>query len=241
MTLRKIQLIAGTTYSVSLPKDWVIKNQLKERSEIQITEQNNRTLLISPQTLEQKELKEISIDVDENIKDITQIIFAVYYLGVETINLSSKKDLPKDVKAKIRKAMTQLSGAVISYEDKQKITIRVLLDRSKIDITQVLYRMSLIIEMSIANILEDLDVNEIRINENEIDSLYHLITKIISLALVDSNILASSKIKNVSPSDRDWEPNLLLKTFCSCYLLMPKFRWLLMRTELICLPEIPRC
>ena len=30
MQRRKIQLIAGTTYSVSLPKDWIRKNNLKE-------------------------------------------------------------------------------------------------------------------------------------------------------------------------------------------------------------------
>ena len=30
MHRRKIQLIAGTTYSISLPKEWVKKNHLKE-------------------------------------------------------------------------------------------------------------------------------------------------------------------------------------------------------------------
>jgi len=91
-----------------------------------------------------------------------------------------------------------MSGTEINYEDKQKIIMRVLLDKSKVEIFQVLYRINLIIESSILNILEQLNINEIRINENEIDRLYHLITKIISLSIIDSNILNSSKIKNVS-------------------------------------------
>ena len=198
MHRRKIQLIAGTTYSVSLPKEWVRKNNLKEKNEILFYEKNDRTLVISPYAIEGKKLNEISLDIDKYISAIDQILFAVYYLGIENISLFSKKELTKDVKSRIRKTITYMSGTEINYEDKQKITIKVLLDKSKVEIFQVLYRISLIIESSILNILEQLNINEIRINENEIDRLYHLITKIISLSIIDSNILNSSKIKNVS-------------------------------------------
>ena len=198
MHRRKIQLIAGTTYSVSLPKEWVRKNNLKEKNEILFYEKNDRTLVISPYAIEGKKLNEISLDIDKYISAIDQILFAVYYLGIENISLFSKKELTKDVKSRIRKTITYMSGTEINYEDKQKITIKVLLDKSKVEIFQVLYRINLIIESSILNILEQLNINEIRINENEIDRLYHLITKIISLSIIDSNILNSSKIKNVS-------------------------------------------
>ena len=198
MHRRKIQLIAGTTYSVSLPKEWVRKNNLKEKNEILFYEKNDRTLVISPYAIEGKKLNEISFDIDKYISAIDQILFAVYYLGIENISLFSKKELTKDVKSRIRKTITHMSGTEINYEDKQKIIMRVLLDKSKVEIFQVLYRINLIIESSILNILEQLNINEIRINENEIDRLYHLITKIISLSIIDSNILNSSKIKNVS-------------------------------------------
>jgi len=198
MHRRKIQLIAGTTYSVSLPKEWVRKNNLKEKNEILLYEKNDRTLVISPSTIEEKKLNELSLDVDKYASNIDQILFGVYYLGIENINLFSKKELTKDVKTKIRKTITHMSGTEINYEDKQKIIIQVLLDKSKVDILQVLYRVSLIIDSSISNILEQLNINEIKINENEIDRLYHLIVKIVSLSLIDSNILYSSKIKNVS-------------------------------------------
>ncbi|MBD3164502.1 hypothetical protein GF323_04830 [Candidatus Woesearchaeota archaeon] len=198
MHRRKIQLVAGTTYSVSLPKAWVKKNNLKKRHEIIITENNNRSLVISPYALEDKKISEISLNVDDYLENIDQIIFAIYYLGAETINLFSKKGLAKEAKAKIRKTITHMSGTEISYEDKNKITLKVLLDKSKIDINQILYRISLIVDLSISNLLEDLDIVEIRMNENEIDRLFHLMTKIVSLALIDSKVLLSSRIRNVS-------------------------------------------
>src|SRR3989344_1087157 len=198
MHRRKIQLIAGTTYSVSLPKEWIRKNNLKEKNEILFYEKNDRTLVISPHTIEEKKLNEISLDIDKYASNIDQVLFGVYYLGIENISLFSKKELTKDVKTRIRKTITHMSGTEISYEDKQKIIIKVLLDKSKVDVFQVLYRINLIIESSISNILEQLNINEIKINENEIDRLYPLIAKIVLLSLVNTNILYSSKIKNVS-------------------------------------------
>jgi len=198
MHLRKIQLVAGSTYTISLPKEWVKRNHLKEQQNLQLYEGNDHTLIISPETSKEKKTDELSINVDDYQHNIDQILLAVYYLGTETIRLHSKKELRKDTKARIRKALSCMSGTEISYEDKNTITIKVLLDKSKVNLTQLIYRISLIIESCIANITDELNIEEIRINENEIDRLYQLIVKIISLALIDANVLHSSEIRNIS-------------------------------------------
>jgi len=198
MHTRKIQLIAGTTYSVSLPKEWVKKNNLKEKNEIVFNELNNGDLSLSSKFSEKKGLDTISLNIDEYLSNIDQILFAVYYLGVENINLFSKKELTKEAKTMIRKTLAHMSGSEISYENKQKINIKVLLDKSKAEIPHLLFRTSLIIEMSLTNMIEQLDIKEIRINENEIDRLYHLIAKIVLISLTDSNVLQTSKITNIS-------------------------------------------
>ena len=196
MHRRKIQLIAGTTYSLSLPKEWVKKNNLKEKDEILIYEKDNETLTLSPHPVENRKLNEISLDVDEYIHNIDQVLFAVYYTGVENICLYSKKELTKDLKAIIRKTLTHMSGTEIVYEDKKKITIKILLDKSKININLVLYRINSLIDSSISNLLGPLNLNEIRLNENEIDRLYHLIAKMVLLSSIDSDALQTSNIKN---------------------------------------------
>ena len=43
MERRKIQLIANSTYTLSLPKYWIKENNLKEKDEIMIYEQNNNS------------------------------------------------------------------------------------------------------------------------------------------------------------------------------------------------------
>jgi phosphate uptake regulator len=196
---RKIQLVAGTTYSVSLPKEWVRKNNLGAKDEIIFSEKSDRSLVIFPRGKSDKILNEITLNVDEYQDTIDQILFAIYYLGVESIKLFSKEELSKEVRSKIRKTLPYMSGTEITYEDQNKITIKVLLDKSRVNINQVIYRISLIIDSSLSSMLEtDFDIGEVKVNEAEIDRLYHLVSKIVSLSLVDSNVLQSSKITNVS-------------------------------------------
>lgn len=198
MAKRKIQLIAGSTYTISLPKEWVKKNNLKEKDEIEIYQKENNDLIISSKSEKTKHNGEITIDIDDYLEDIDSIIFALYYRGFEKINIHSKTELKKYLRSRIRKAITHMSGTEIIYEDDKKITLRVLLDKSKIDIRQIIYRILLILESSIEDMTNHLDISEIRVNENEIDRLFHLANKIITLSLKDSNILESSNIKNIS-------------------------------------------
>jgi phosphate uptake regulator len=196
MERRKIQLIAGATYTVSLPKKWIKKNHLMKNNEILIYEKHDGSICISPSFEKEKELKDITIDADHYANCIDQVLFSVYYLGAEKITLNSNKGLTKEMKLSIRKVFAKMSGSEISHEDEQKITIQILLDKSKVDIMQLLYRIGKLTEFSIENIYEKPDMKEIRINEDEINRLYHLIVKIIYLSLTDSNILNSSNIKN---------------------------------------------
>ena len=198
MERRKIQLIANSTYTLSLPKHWIKDNNLKEKDEILIHKQNDKTLLLSPDGLGGKEINEISLDVSKYPENLDRILFSIYYLGIENITLYSKEPMTKDMKAKIRKALSNMSGTEINYEDEKKIVIKGLLDKTKIDMHQIVYRISMIIDLSIQNIFDGPDLKEIRVNENEIDRLYHLATKIISMSLINSDTLHSSKIKNTS-------------------------------------------
>jgi phosphate transport system protein len=198
MFRRKIQLIAGTTYSVSLPKEWVKKNNLKEKDEVLMLEKGDRKLILTTGTVSDNPLKEYSLNIDDYVDNIEQVLFSLYYIGIESINLFSKNEIAKDIRARVIDTTRHMSGTEIGFEDSKRITVKVLLDRAKIDVAQVLYRISLIIDLSASSIVEELNIEEIRTNDNEIDRLYHLIAKMISLSLLDSNVLSSSKIRNAS-------------------------------------------
>jgi phosphate transport system protein len=198
MFRRKIQLIAGTTYSVSLPKDWIRKNGLKEKDEIVIEEQGDRSLVLSSDLKEGKKLKEISLNVEELGENLVQTIFAVYYVGVENITLFSKKPLNGQKRTLIRSTMNYMSGTEIVHEDDTKIIVRVMLDKDRVDLIQTLYRISLLLDLSLGNLLDNASFEDYHLNEEEIDRLFHLMTKIVSLSLINTSVLHSSGVKHAS-------------------------------------------
>ncbi len=198
MEHRKIQLVAGTTYQISLPKPWIAKNNLKEGKELLVLERSDHSLLITPQYEESLTREKITINVDTIQNQVDRVLFELYYLGFSEIDFISKHQIEKKTKAIIRQTINCMSGTEITFEDEHKITITVMIDRSKVDIVQTLYRIVLLIKQSIDNLFEDQNHDELEINEEEIDRLYHLITKIISLSAIRTDILHSSKIKNAA-------------------------------------------
>ena len=195
---RKIQLVAGTTYALSLPKAWVQKNHLKEKTSLLVQEMEDNTLRIAKESGVKLSREQILLNADEYVENIEGVLLKVYYMGFEKITFYGKKMLSREVKLRIRQTLAFLMGAEISYEDTAKMTIRILLDKSKVDVVQSLYRMSLIIDQMLLSLVEEISIEEMELNENETDRLYHLILKIVSLASTDAALLRSSKIENVT-------------------------------------------
>lgn len=195
---RKIQLVGGTTYSLSLPKEWVKAQRLKEQDEVHMTLSRDSSIRILPSEGANGSPEKILIQLDQHIKTIDQLILSAYYYGYETIEIASKNVIEQEQRRRIRKTMVNLSGTEIVTEDEQHIVIKVMLNKSKVNIMQTFYRIALIIEMSVEALVDDLDWQEIKLNEDEIDRLYHLIVKIISTALSDANILESSGIGQIT-------------------------------------------
>src|SRR3989338_6675461 len=197
MYRRKIQLVAGMTYSISLPKEWVQKNNLKEKQELLLYEKDDRSLVVTKDLHKEGQGNNIYINADEYGEIIDVALFKLYYLGFETIDIVSKKEISKEVKSKIRNARQYMSGAEITYADPSKMTIKVFLDRAKFDFVQLLYRVSLILDQSMTCLQNEISLEEMDVNEKEIDRLYHLMNKILSISLMDSTVLQTAKVKNV--------------------------------------------
>jgi phosphate uptake regulator len=205
---RKLQLIAGSTYTLSLPKSWVQKNHLQEQNELFIEEKNDQTLIISAEQQKEAQLKHVSLHAENYQQTIDQIIYALYYIGVQQVTLLFAEKKDKELKTSIRNTIKNLSGTEITYEDERRLEIKVLLDTSKIDALQTLYRIILLLNDSITNLMEHMRLDEATMNEEEIDRLYHLLAKIITLSLTDTHLLQTSHLQH--------------KLFLPTYLLMSK-------------------
>ena len=89
-----------------------------------------------------------------------------------------------------------MSATEVVSEDSKKIVLNVLIDKSKVNANNLLSRIGLILHSSIRNCSEKTDLEEIQRNEMEIDRLFHLVSKIIIVSLIDSSVMQSSGIKH---------------------------------------------
>ncbi len=198
MHTRRIQLIAGTTYSVSLPKAWVKENGLSRKSEIQITKTAESNLLISTKSAQKSDPKSIELPIEDYGDNIESVIMACYYKGYENIRIISKKSDSLGTQGMtIKRMINYMSGTEISHESNNLIEIRNLLDKTKVDVRQSLYRMAFIIRSSFEMLRENDHTEQLEDNEIEIDRLNHLITKICSISMYDMKVLTTSRINSI--------------------------------------------
>jgi phosphate transport system protein len=199
MHQRKVQNIAGMTFTVSLPKEWVKKNNIAPKSTVMMVENDDGTLLLSPNlTSSSTDRESISFNIDKQESNISHILYATYYMGYENIRLFSKKEIQPTTRSKIKHTISNLSGVEVIFEDLNRIDMKVLLDISKTDINQILFRINLIISSCIDILLSKGSADDVQKNEDEVDRLYHLVRKMIFLSSRDSAVLQNSGINHIS-------------------------------------------
>jgi len=91
MDFRKVQMTGGSSYVISLPKEWVRSMNIKKNEPLQIKIQTDGSLLILPRSSEEKEsrIKEFSADAIGNPVFLFRCLVGSYIAGYTTIRISS--------------------------------------------------------------------------------------------------------------------------------------------------------
>jgi phosphate uptake regulator len=90
MKVRKLQLVGGSSYMVSLPKEWVSQYGLKQGDEVILNEYDD-TIIIQPQ----REKEEVKVSVKEipsyERRFLKRFIGSIYSLGVDKIEIEDRE------------------------------------------------------------------------------------------------------------------------------------------------------
>jgi phosphate uptake regulator len=147
---RKIQFTGGSTFIISLPKNWIGQNQLKKGSVIKLREEDNGVLSIVPpnslrqETLEDATIKTFAKDSPEAIQRKT---VAAYLAGFNSINIRADKQQPLSTKLRHEtKVFVRrfLVGTEIVADTPPQLTLQVLLSYPELTIQNVIRRMGII-------------------------------------------------------------------------------------------------
>ncbi len=180
MESRKVQLTGGSTYTVSLPKEWATRNDITAGSNVSFFGNDDHLVLVPSEDTNQTSgtLDISSLDGDR----LTRAVMTMYVSGFDVITLQGTRISP-DQRHAIRKATQNLVGVEVLEETTDHIVIQDLLDSSELSIDDTISRMHLIatsmLEDSITALAENDDAlaNAIIERDDDIDRLWFVVSR----------------------------------------------------------------
>jgi len=205
--IRKIQFTGNSSYTVSLPKQWIMDLGLKQGDQIKMIRKDSSTLEIYPSKLERKSQRKedatIEIDGDETSSIVRKLI-SLYFLGYKTINVKPKTGRLSPIQRNtIKEAVKKmLMGSEIISDSSGGITIQVLVNLLELSIDGAFKRMiHLAKAMSSDAILamkeNNFDIAQEVINtDDEVDRFGFYIIRQLKIAIQNEHMLKEMGFKN---------------------------------------------
>ncbi len=110
MEIRNIQKTGGASYTITLPKDWIKKHNLSEKSEVQVFLQKRDLLGIRPHKTQILPKSSIILNT-QNPKQITREVIALYVSGVNEIEI-----IANPISYEQRSLIREISNRLLGFE-----------------------------------------------------------------------------------------------------------------------------
>ncbi len=130
---RKVQKTGGSTYIVSLPREWIDKHGIQAKDIIGILSQPDGNLLITPYISSEKLVRGKKFDVDEikNSDFLFRLLVGAYIMGYNIIEVKSSKKIESQIRDTVINFRKITIGTEIIEETDNNIIIKDLLDPKK--------------------------------------------------------------------------------------------------------------
>ena len=200
MNRRKIQKTGIATYTLSLPKSWIIRNNIKKGVSVIIEEEADQCLRIIPYEKEET-VTEAIIDLNEfnNELEIIRKFTSYYISGASKIIIRSDTTISTEYLKTITSQIKKVIGFEIIEETKTKIVLQDFFTSNYLSIRNSIRRefnlSKLMLEESLKTLTKEVDnLDNIKAWEDEVNKLYLLVRRQINFALHNSVTLKQLEI-----------------------------------------------
>ncbi|WP_224268303.1 phosphate signaling complex PhoU family protein [Haloprofundus salinisoli] len=183
---RKVQVTGGSTYTVSIPKEWATENGVSAGSEVEFYPEGD-SLFLTPRSEEERTEGTLDISQLEG-QELVRAVMTMYVSGFDVIALESGR-ITNDQRRTVRQATQGLVGLEVLEETRDRIVIRDLLDSSELSIHNAVTRMRLIalsmLEDAVSALAElDMDMaQDVIQRDDDVDRLYMVVSRIFRATL----------------------------------------------------------
>ncbi|MBC7115314.1 MAG: phosphate uptake regulator PhoU [Archaeoglobi archaeon] len=189
---RKLQFIGGSSFMVSLPKDWVEKFNLKQGDTLLVSVEEEGSIRIIPSSLigraEPPERAVIELPKLKDPERFKREIFAYYILGIDQIEINLKERIAPDFMSVLNEVTRSLIGIEITSMEDKKITLSCLTSKD-LSIDSVLIRMKQLVNTIIDGMMSYLENRDERVlqsifdMEEDVDRFYMLSVRLENIGM----------------------------------------------------------
>ncbi len=207
---RKMQLSGGSTYIVSLPKNWIDDLKIKVGENVTIVKNSNQSLTLYPREKKDPNKKRIAViplsqkDSGDSIK---RKIIAAYLAGYKTIKIKTKGVRIQAVQSRSIRDLVRstMIGTEIVESSSEVMVIQILTRLPELSFVTALKRMYLMAHNMIIEAIESLEevdidhADEVVNMDDEVDRFGLYMRRNLVLAIENENILQDMQLRK--PSD----------------------------------------
>jgi len=205
---RKLQVTGGSTFILSLPKDWAVKNELKKGSNMTVREEEDGALLISPSSFPKKEKQDeafIKASTNDNPDAIMRTAISAYLSGYNIIHVraTAQKMLSLNIRNHLKSfARNYLVGTEIVIDTSTDLTLQVLLNYPELTVQNALSRMAIIassMHKEAIAALKELDYSSAKAvidTDREVNRFSLYIVRLLKMAVSNQRIVKDIGLSN---------------------------------------------
>ncbi len=190
MDIRKIQITGGSSYMITLPKDWAEGVGLKKNDPVGLQPQSDGSLIVYPggkSSTPNGMTRNIDVDEVTDGNLLYRMLVGAYIAGHDTIVLESGSSLPSAATS-VAASFTQVAiGLEIMEESDTRIVIKDLLDRREMRPSKSVERMTVLVRNMLTDTLDGLErkdsaiLGRISDRDREVDRIDWLISRQVNI------------------------------------------------------------
>jgi phosphate transport system protein len=201
---RKLQKIKGGSFTLSLPKQWVEKRELKSGEQIIVAEEDDGSLRIAPMSAGFEKPFEVTLAVESfpNLQALEYCVATYYIQGSTQINITSKKIMSAEQKKRLKQLRTELPGVEVAEEEANHLSFQVLIDPASVSMESLIEKtsaFSLKLQEDAASALVEWNLalaKEVQERAGEAQRHYRVMIRQVALASLSRHIADKIGVRN---------------------------------------------
>jgi len=187
METRKVQVTGGSTYTVSLPKDWATDNDVSAGSIVEFHSEED-LLLLAPKQEEDRVEGTLDITGLADDHQLTRAVMTMYVSGFDVIRLEANR-ITAAQRRVIREATQGLVGLEVIEETSEHVVLQDLLDSAELSVHNAITRMRLVsltmLEDAVEALVTDDDelAQDVKERDDDVDRLWYMVSRVFRTVL----------------------------------------------------------